>query len=407
MTNPAERIHPEGSVPPDCGLDPYAATYQQNPYPLLRDLFDAAPIAWSAVLDAWLVGRYADVRDVILRDSDFRTWSPLEPEPEVLPITLMDGRPHRALRMTLAPHFTRGALRRTIQPLLEPLVSELADEAFAAPEVDLVAAYANRIPARVIRLMTGVPEAERPELAGMMERMLEADAAPHIEALQPGVAEAREMLTEAAIALILREREAPAGNLVSALLASRVDGRPMTEAEVASFAILLVVAGIETTQRLVANMAFILAQDHELQQSLRADRRLLAAFVEEALRIHPPNQFRMRFAAGDMEHLGVQLKRGDKIFAMIAAANRDARVYAEPDAFDLGRGAREEPHHLAFGIGVHHCLGATLARIEGEIALAALLDRTDWFRPADTTPVTFRGFRNRSPTALRLRLERS
>jgi cytochrome P450 len=388
-------------------FDPYSALYQEDPYPILRAARQAARIFWSDVLEAFVVTRYDDVRSVIMDDQSFLTWPPNAPPRLRTPsITLMDGEAHHALRLATMPNFTRRLLEETIPPVLGAAVDGLVASFIARGSVELVQEFANPIPAKIIGHLTGVAETETPGLPAEVERMLEADASPHISRLQSGVEETRAFFGTVSQSLIERERSCPSGTLISKLLSTDVAGRPMTEAEVASFVVTLIVAGIETTQRLIANLAFVLADNMELQAQLRADETLIAQAIEETLRLYPPNQFRMRYAAHDQELLGQTLKAGDKVFAMIASANHDDDVYENPEQFVLARfkGARERGH-LAFGMGPHLCMGSALARMETETAIRTLLRRLKRFSVADGADVAFHGFRNRSPVSLPLQFE--
>jgi hypothetical protein len=388
-------------------FDPYSDLYQQDPYPLFRAARRTAPIFWSDVLQAYVVTRYDDVRSVIMDDESFLTWPPnARPPRPSPPITLMDGQAHRALRLATMPNFTRRALEEVIPPLVGAAADGLAASFILRGRVELVQEFANPIPAKIIGRMIGVAETEKPGLPAEVERLLEADASPHLSHLRPGVGQTRAFFATVSQSLIERERARPSGTLISRLLGADVAGRPMTEAEVATFAVTLIIAGIETTQRLIANLAFVLADDDELQAQLRADETLIPLAIEETLRLHPPNQFRMRYGARDQALLGHPLKAGDKVFAMIASANHDDDVYENPEQFVLTRfkGAREKGH-LAFGVGPHLCMGSALARMETEIAIRTLLRRMKRFSIADGASIAFHGFRNRSPVSLPLEFE--
>jgi cytochrome P450 len=387
-------------------FDPYGECYRENPYPILAAARRAAPIFWSDVLEAFVVTRYEDVRTVVMNDEAFLTWPTNKPARVPPAITLMDGAAHRAFRVAAMPHFTRRVLEETIPPVLDAVLNGLVNSFIGRGSVELVHEFANAIPAKIIGHLTGVTETETPGLPEAVGRLLESDASPHIGCLLPGVSETRTFFGNVARSTIEREKACPSGTLISKLLAGDRAGRKLSEEEVAGFLITLMIAGIETTQRLIANVAFVLAGDGALQSKLRDNEALIAQAVEETLRLYPPNQFRMRYAANDFEFLGHALKTGNKVFAMIASANHDDAVYRDPEQFVLGRfeGARE-PVHLGFGLGPHLCLGSTLARMETEAAIRIMLRRTTRFSVAENAVVAFRGFRNRSPESLPLEFE--
>lgn len=173
--------------------------------------------------------------------------------------------------------------------------------------------------------------------------------------------------------IIEQRRAEPRDDLISALISAEIDGEQLTERDILSFASLLLVAGNVTTTNLITNTVQTLLQHPRELSRLRTDMSLLPSAIEEVLRYRSPVQFMFRVAAKDVELNGQRIKAGGRVIALIGSANRDAAKFSNPDTFDI---TRSKNPHLAFGHGIHHCLGAPLARLESKIALSLLLDRT-------------------------------
>jgi cytochrome P450 len=187
--------------------------------------------------------------------------------------------------------------------------------------------------------------------------------------------------------------------MISDLFDGEVDGQKLSDEDVAQFSMALLVAGIETTQRLIANLVYALCRFPEQMAALRHDPALLPAAIEEALRYFPPNQFRMRVAVADTELGGVAIPGGSVLYALTGSANRDPRAFERPDDFDITR-QPGECKHVSFGHGPHHCIGAHLARLETFHAVSSLLDNTRDLRLDAARVPKLSGFRNRSPESL-------
>lgn len=172
--------------------------------------------------------------------------------------------------------------------------------------------------------------------------------------------------------MIEQRRKKPKEDLISSLLAAEIDGRKLTNEELVSFAILLLVAGNETTTNLITNAVYRLTEDFDLQETLWQNTALIPSAIEEVLRFYPPIKAIGRVAARDVEISGHQIEAGDQVVVWVAAANRDHRKFAVPDTFDINR--KPNPH-LSFGFGIHFCLGAPLARLEAKIALEVFANR--------------------------------
>jgi len=235
------------------------------------------------------------------------------------------------------------------------------------------------------------------------EALLESLADPANEDLAAAAARAQAEIHDFIGGLIDAERQKPHHGFLTELCTVQLGERPLDDTEILNFCTLLCVAGVETTQRLIANVLYALMTHPADLARLRADPDLLGPAIEETLRWLPPNQFRRQYVAAPVTVGDRSLVPGDVVYAMIASANRDAVVFDRPESFELlrfGKQARAG-RHLSFGSGPHYCLGTHLANIETHIAITALLTRLPELRLAPSE-VKFRGFRNRSPERLEL-----
>ncbi|MET9628530.1 cytochrome P450 [Lentzea sp. NPDC006480] len=277
---------------------------------------------------------------------------------------VMDPPDHTRLRKLLARDFTAKRMA-ALRPRIEQIAAELLDALPTAEPVDLIAAFAFRLPMIVICDLLGVPEEFREPMRDWSQAMM-GEVAP-----DEGIVASRRM-TACFSELIRRKRAEPGDDLLSALTRASDDGDQLTEAEVLSTAILLVVAGHETTVNLIGSSAEVLLRDHETRERLVADPDLIPKAVEELLRLTSPLSIgTTRYTAAPIAFGDVEVPAGEILLVSLAGANRDPERFEQPDDVDLERGAG----HLAFGHGIHYCIGAPLARMEGEIALRELLRR--------------------------------
>jgi unspecific monooxygenase len=285
----------------------------------------------------------------------------------------MDPPDHTRLRGLVARAFTPRRveeLRRTTETIATELIYALK---IRGPEVDLIEGFAYPLPVRVICALLGVPavdEAVFTEWSRAIARSLDPSVlrSPETDAM---IEKARGELRAYLGDLLAARRKLAGNDLLSALAAVDVDGDRITSGEVMALAVLLLVAGHETTVNLIGNgMLALLRAPAELER-LRQQPALMGPAVDELLRFDGPVQITQRVVLEDMDAVGCPVKAGDEILLILGAANRDPAVFAEPHRLDVTRDARR---HVAFGGGIHHCLGAALARMEGEIAFQALVD---------------------------------
>jgi cytochrome P450 len=363
-------------------LDP---SRRPDPYASYREWRTRSPIAR---LDGGLFvfSRYADC-EAVLRDQRFGHAEPgdtLHRPPRVGDDVLVDeeGRPvrgflslnppdHTRLRGLVAKAFTRRMVER-LAPRIEQIATGLLDEAFGVDgPVDLISALAAPLPVAVISELLGVPPADRGRMAGWSAAVARGLDPPFL--LPPGMAErvarARAEFAGYLRGLVALRRREPGDDLISALVAVHDGGEKLSENELIATCILLLIAGHETTVNLIGNGTLALLRDPEQLARLRAEPDLLERAVEEFLRYDSPVQLTARIALKAAEVAGVTVPPGSMVLLLIGAANRDPDVYEDPDRLDIGR---EPARHLAFGHGVHFCLGAPLARLEAQIVFRVL-----------------------------------
>jgi cytochrome P450 len=278
---------------------------------------------------------------------------------------------HTRLRRLASKAFTPRAVER-LRPRVEQIVRELLDRVDPA-SFELMRDVAFPLPMSVIGELLGVPVCDR-ELLGRWSRDL-LDI-PGLTIDDPEVLrrarQANRDLDPYIRALVADRRRAPRDDLISALAAAEESGDRFTEREVIGTCVLLLIAGHETTANLIGNGVLALLRHPAQLRRLRDDPALIESAVEEMLRYDSPVQSQLRAVTQDVELRGGMLRRHDVVLPMLGAANRDPAVFPNPDVFDIGR---TDNRHLAFGKGIHFCLGAPLARLEAQVAIPALLRR--------------------------------
>ncbi|HUR07950.1 MAG TPA: cytochrome P450 [Nonomuraea sp.] len=356
---------------------PYDYAVHEDPYPLYARLREEAPLYRSDDLDFWAVSRHADVAGAFRDHQRFSNANGVSLDPSAwgpaahrtMSFLALDPPSHTRMRSLVAKGFTprrvrelEGDIRRLTEHHLAPAV--------ARGDFDFVADFAGRLPMDVVCELMGVPEVDRDELRRL------ADLVMHRE---EGLSDVPVAGMEAALTLIgyyrdlVTERRArPAGDLTSALLAAEEGGDRLAEEEVVAFLFLMVVAGNETTTKLLAN-ALYWGWRHpaELAKPMRDPGRV-TDWVEETLRFDASSQILARTVATDTELYGTTVPAGDRLLLLVGAANRDPRVFDDPDRYDLDRDTSEL---ISFGGGRHFCLGANLARLEARIALTEFVRR--------------------------------
>jgi cytochrome P450 len=387
----------------DAALDPALSLYQlldpavlADPYPLFRRLREHDPVHWDPFLHAWIVTRYADVVTVLHRFSADRTPTPdqltamgcatLNPIARVMvqQMLFMDAPAHTRLRSLAATAFSPRrveVLRIHIQEIADRLLDQILQS--GRGEMDLIAEFAEPLPAIVTAEMLGVPTADHVQL-----KEWSADFAEMLGNFQhnpdraPRVLRTVEDMTAYFQDAIRREENHPTEGLIHSLLTAELDGGRLTEAEVIANCIVTMVGGQETTTNLIGNGLVSLLRNPAQMRKLTGEMSLIPSAVEELLRYESPSQHTARLAPDDVMLGGKLIKKRQAVIAVMAAGNRDPERFPDPDTLDL---ERKDNRHLAFGWASHFCFGAPLARMEGQIAFATLLSRLKDIRVAETT----------------------
>jgi len=354
-----------------------------DPYPVLAGLRKASPFAeFDGALV--VVGRYADISAVLRHPnaSSQRGRSLLAPavprrtreRPSFLSLDAPD---HTRLRRLVSKAFTPRRIAM-LEPRIRAITNELLTAAGAAGHLELVSQLAYPLPVRIISEMLGVPVSDHPRFAGWSARL--ADSLQPGFGVAPELARARAEAADAASEefaayfreLIALRRARPETDLLSAMIAAEDAGDQLTEDELIATCVLLLVAGHETTVGLISNAILALLRHPDQFELLRSRPELAAGTVEETLRYDAPVQLTGRVALGGLQVGDVTARDGALVMLLLAAAGRDPEVFADPDRFDIQRGAS---NHLAFAAGAHFCLGAPLARLEATIAVGQIAKR--------------------------------
>ena len=362
-------------------LDPYDYDFHEDPYPYYKRLRDEAPLYRNDELKFWALSRHRDVlqgfrNSTTLSNRDGVSLDPVSRGPhasKTMSFLAMDDPAHLRLRTLVSKGFTPRRIRE-----LEPRVTELAVqhlgvmlEKASAGTVDYVAEFAGKLPMDVISELMGVPPDDRDRIRAM------ADGVMHRE---DGVNDVPASAIEASINLIVyyqqmiaQRRKKPTEDLTSALLAAEIDGDRLTDEEILGFMFLMVIAGNETTTKLLANAAFWGHKNPDQLTPVYDDPSRVPLWVEETLRYDTSSQILARTVSGELTLYDTTIPEGDVLLLLPGSGHRDERVFDNPDDYVIGR--EIGPRLLSFGSGAHFCLGAHLARMEARVALTELFKR--------------------------------
>jgi len=359
-----------------------------DPYPLYHRLRAEDPVHWSERFSSWLLTRYGDVAlalkdsrlsanrtGVFMRQLPDAMTQTLEPLREHLATWLSHSDPphHTRLRVLVSKAFTPGiveAMRGHIQAIVEDLLESIRSK----HEIDIIRDIAYPLPAAVISDMLGVPPEGREHFKQWAEDIMAftgggALALPRIaEQAQKSLFEMYDYFGE----LMRERRRQPQADLISALTRVEEQGDVLNEEDLIGLCDQLLTAGHDTTRNLIGNGILALLQNQDQLQKLWEDPGLIISAVEELLRYDSPLQRQTRVAKEDFELAGKHICKGQPVLSMLGAANRDPGQFADPDRLDI---RRRNNGHLAFGSGIHYCLGAPLSRLEGQIAIGTIVQR--------------------------------
>ena len=363
----------------DLYWDPYDTEIDTAPYDVWRRLRDEAPCYRNDEYDFWALSRYADVeqcsREPLTYSSAHGTvLEGMAPDPiPTSMIIFMDPPAHTKMRALVSRAFTPRRVL-DIEPTIRQICRDLLDGVQGRGEFDYLGDFALQLPSRVISSLFGVPESDRERVRHLFDEMF------HIE---PGVGTRNEIAMNATMAVhsyfndIIAERKVdPRDDMLTALAQAELtdDGetRALEVSEGADFAMLVVAAGSETVARLLGWAAVLLDRHPDQRADVAADPSLVPNTVEELLRYEAPSPVQARWTTQPTEHHGVHIPENSKVLLLTGSAGRDERQYPEAERFDVHR---RFDQHVSFGFGVHFCLGASLARLEGRIAIEETLAR--------------------------------
>jgi cytochrome P450 len=363
-------------------MDIFSDDNRRNPFPIYDRLRAESPVLRvPPPFDAWMILDYEGVKWAL---SDHETFTSQVPAPKWF--AFLDPPKHTKLRALISQAFTPRMVVN-LEPRIQELSRELLDENCDRREMDLVADYSVPLPMKVIAGMIGIPLEDWAKYKNWSDVILKLSYARSggEEAEQAGRG-FREVTAEMGAYLadmIGQRRKNPQDDLLTGLIEAEVDGERLSQQDILGFFQLLIVAGQETTTNLINNAVLSLLENPDQLALLRATPELLSSAIEETLRYRSPVNWMMRAPKRDVEAHGQTIPAGKLVLAMIGSANRDPRQFPEAGRFDITRNPNA---HIAFGHGIHFCLGAALSRMEARIALADILRRFRQFELAGGQP---------------------
>lgn len=339
-----------------------------DPYPHYAELRWSDPVHFDDARGVWMLTRYRDIERALRDDARFSA-----EQGEGTPNSMLVSDPprHTRLRTLVSKAFTPRMVRQ-LRPRIAAIINDLLDAVSDRDEIDVIAEFAYPLPLTVIAEMLGVDPDQRAFFRAESQKIALSLGPSADPAASKRAAEGRKRLRVYFDDLIARRRAEPRDDLVSEIVRAEERGDLLSHAEVLGMLILLLIGGHETTVNLIGNSLLALLRNPDQLQRLRTEEGIERTAVDELLRYDSPVQYTGRIARADVELGGKTIRAGDKVRFMLASGNRDADAFDDPDQLDL---ARDAAHHLSFGYGVHFCLGAELARTEGEIALPAFVRR--------------------------------
>lgn len=354
-------------------MHPFSPAVKRRPYSHYDRWRNESPVCWNASIGAWLVTGFAEAAFVLDHHETFSSRNavsgPSAQDDDGFPSLMTTDQPrHNRLRALVAKAFAPVPIEDERGARIREVVAEQLD-GIRGDTFHVVRDLASPLPVRMIAEIIGV-ESERARQFKEWADVIVAGTGQEPE--DPArFRQAATQLSDYLMGQVALRRREPREDLVTRLTTARVDGQALTDEEVEAFLLLLLVAGTQSTTTLIVTAIRTLAERPALLRRVHADRTLVSELVEESLRYEAPVQGFYRVTTRDVELAGSRVAAGDAVYVMYAAANRDPAAFERPEHFELERDRRD---HLAFGKGIHYCLGANLARVEAEIAVNGVLD---------------------------------
>jgi cytochrome P450 len=377
-------------------FNPWDKSFRDNPYPYYRALLDGSPRTIDLFgQPALIVTRYADVTAILRDYARFSSVQQISPEVRqrglfrgAATMLFSDPPVQTRLRRLVSRDFTPRRIRE-MEPRIREIATRLLDDVERRGSFEVMADLANALPVMVIAEMLGVPAEQYQTFKEWSDIIIAGGNALPGQPIPDDVVAITDQLRAYFAREIEKRRTQPGQDLISALVAAHVDNEAMSAEELIAFVVLLLVAGNETTTNLIGNGMLALGRHPDQMELLRRSPELGPRAIEEMLRYDGPVQATSRRATADVEIGGTAIPAGAECFILLAAANHDPAQFPDPDRFDITREVRD---HVAFGEGVHFCIGAPLARLEGTIAIGETLRRFPKLRLEDpSAPLTYKG----------------
>jgi len=356
-------------------FNPYSYETHEDPYPTYRALREHAPLYRNDTLGFWALSRYDDVLAGFKDTATFSNAQGVALErmggdaSAAASFLAMDPPRHDQMRALVSRGFTPRRVA-DLEPRIREITAHYIDGFVAAGRCDIIQDFAARLPMDVVSEMLGVPAADRDALRHW------ADAVLHREEGRMEIPATAMAATGQLVGyfrdLVAQRKQHPGTDLASALLDAEIDGARLQDSDVIAFLFLMIIAGNETTTKLIGNALYWLWKNPRERQLVRRDPTLIPSWIEETLRYDNSTQMLARTVTRAVALHGQQVRAGDRIVLLVGSANRDDRVFPDADVYDI---RRDTSAHLAFGKGTHFCLGASLARLEARVALEAIQAR--------------------------------
>ncbi len=376
--------------------------FLDDPYPLLRQLRLKEPVYWSESIGGWILTRYDDMVPTFKDVAHFTNFGRFAKVVEYLPpdarqklapfenhyrqknLLQSDPPDHTRLRALVVKVFNASSIE-AMRPMIRKVVNEVIDSVESRGEMDVIRDLAFPLPFSVLGSIMGVPNTDQDKVKFWADELLAFQGvnrppAAVLERSQAALLAMRSYLAD----LVNEKRRRPCDDLISQLVAVEAEGTRLTEQELVSTCVQMLGAGHETTTSLIGNGLYLLLSHPQQWQRLRENPSLLNSAIEEVLRYESPVARQPRLIKGDVELGGKKLLDGQVAFQMLNAANRDPDYFTDPDRFDI---ERENNKHIAFGMGIHFCLGAGLARTEAQEVFTAIMKRLPNIRLVSDKPV--------------------